>query len=173
MEEHEYLWGKRHAILQHIEISVLYHQKRERFFDIWDKATKAIAIIGGSVAFANITGPLGLKFSAGIITVTSTAALVLGFADRARRHAELAADFRRLEIEMVERGERDFTEDDLKAWEAKQRQIETKEPPALSTLVILCQNEIALAQGHKDLVVPLPWHQRALAHFIDFSLRAG
>ncbi len=170
-EEHKYLWGKRHQILQRVELSVLYHQKRERFFEAWDKLTKAIAVIGGSAALANIAGEIGIKVAAGFIAITSTAALVFGFSDRSKRHAELARNFRQLEAEIIARGERDFIEDDLKAWDAKERMIETTEPPALSALVILCQNELAIASGHSDRLVPVPWHQRLLAHFVSFSPR--
>lgn len=167
--EEEYLWGKRHALLERIALSVLYHQKRERFFDVWDKLTKGVAIVGGSAALARVAGDTGLMVAASLITVTSTAALVLGFADRNKRHAELARNFRVLEAEIVERGEREYTERDLARWEAKQRTIETSEPPALGILVVLCQNELATAAGHPGNVKSIPWYKRLLAHYWDFS----
>ena len=164
------MWGKRHALLERIALSVLYHQKRERFFDVWDKLTKGVAIVGGSAALARVAGDTGLTVAATLITVTSTAALVLGFADRSKRHAELARNFRSLEAEIAERGEREYTEKDLSRWEAKQRTIETSEPPALGVLVVLCQNELKIAAGHREMVVPIPWHKRLLAHYWDFSV---
>jgi hypothetical protein len=167
--EQKYLWGKRHALLERIALSVLYHQKRERFFDVWDKTTKGVAIIGGSAALAKVAGDLGLAIAAALITVTSTAALVFGFADRSKRHSELARNFRTLEAEIVERGERDCSEKDLSRWEAKQRLIETSEPPALSVLVVLCQNELAIAAGHPDKVINMPGYKRLLAQYWDFS----
>lgn len=168
-EEQRYLWGKRHALLERIAIAVLYHQKRERFFEVWDKSTKGIAIAGGSAALAKVAGDSGLVVVASLITVTSTAALVFGFSDRSKRHAELARNFRTLEAEIVEAGERDFSEKDLSRWEAKQRMIETSEPPALGVLVVVCQNELAIAAGHRDRVVPIPWYKRIFAHYWDFS----
>lgn len=173
MEETEdkYLWDKRHTILYRIELSVLYHLKRERFFDLWEKTSKAIAIIGGSAVFASIVGELGLKIIAATITVTFTLALVFGFADRSKRHAELAHKFKLLESKVIERGERDFTEDDLKTWEAQTRFMEASEPPALNALVVLCQNELATASGHTDHIVHLPWYRKLLAHFVSFSAR--
>lgn len=168
--EQKYLWGKRHALIERIAISVLYHQKRERFFEAWDKLTKGVAIIGGSAALARIAGDTGLAIAAALITVTSTAGLVLGFADRSKRHAELARNFRTLEAEIVEYGERDYKEKDLSRWDAKVRLIETSEPPALGLLVVLCQNEIAIAAGHKKNVVLVPWYKRVFAHYWDFSV---
>lgn len=165
----EYLWKRRHEILYRIELSALYHQKRERFFELCDKLAKAMAVIGGSAALANLGGASMVKVAAAIITVTSTLSLVLGFSDRARRHAEFARSFRELEGEVVALGERDFAEPDLNAWMARTRALESTEPPALSALVRLCQNELALAQGHPESVHPVAMHQRYLAHLFDFS----
>ena len=167
----DYLWNKRHSILYRIELSILYHQKRERFFDVWEKSAKAVAIIGGSAALANLAGSVGIKAIAALITVTSTIALVFGLSDRSKRHAELARNFRQLEAEIIQCGEREFSESDINTWESKERELETAEPPALSDLVKLCQNEIAIASGHTEMVVPIPMGRRLLAHFISFSPR--
>lgn len=169
--EQNYLWEKRHSILYRIELSVLYHQKRERFFEVCDKLAKAVAVIGGSAAFASFAGENGVKTIAAIITVSSTIALVFSLSDRSRRHAGLSRDFRQLESEIVGRGERDFTEDDIKTWDAKTRLLETDEPAALSALVTLCQNELAIATGNAGRVVRVPLHQRLLAHFFNFTPR--
>lgn len=169
--EKDYLWNKRHSVLYRIELSVLYHQKRERFFEVCDKLAKAIAVIGGSAAFASFAGGKGIKVIAAIITVSSTMALVFSLSDRSRRHAGLAHDFRQLESEIVGRGERDFIEDDIKVWDAKTRMLETSEPAALGILVTLCQNELAIAKGDVERIVRVPLHQRLLAHFFSFMPR--
>ncbi len=172
MTESTYLWERRHAVLYRTELATLYHQKRERFFSMCDKMSSAAGVIGGSAALASLSSPDLLACIALAITVVSSAALVIGFSDRARRHADLAKDFRQLEASIVGCGERDFTEDDLSGWDANTRRLESSEPPALGALVVLCQNELARAQGHDDHVVQMSWAQRALANLFDFSVHA-
>lgn len=173
MTEPTYLWDKRHAVLYRTELSTLYHQKRERFFSMCDKLGSAVGVIGGSAALASLSNPALLAWIALAITVVSSAALVIGFSDRARRHADLAKDFRQLEASIVARGERDFTEQDVSAWDSSTRMLESSEPPALCALVVLCQNELAHAQGHSGHVVHMNWLQRSLAHFVDFNVSAS
>ena len=172
MIDKEYLWDKRHAVLYRTEVSTLYHQKRERFFAVCDKLGNAVGVIGGSAALASLTNQGLLAFIALAITIVSSIALVFGFSDRARRHADLAKDLRQLEACIVRCGERDFLEKDILSWEADARMLESREPPALGALVVLCQNELARAQGHIDHVVRLNWMQRSLAHFFDFNVSA-
>lgn len=173
MTEPTYLWEKRHAVLYRTELSTLYHQKRERFFSVCDKMGSAVGVIGGSAALASLSNPTLLAWIALVITIVSSAALVIGFSDRARRHADLAKDFRQLEASIVARGERDFTEQDVSAWDASTRMLESAEPPALGALVVLCQNELARAQGHDGHVVQMNWMQRSFAHLVDFNVSAS
>lgn len=165
-----YLWEKRHAVLYRTELSTLYHQKRERFFALWDKLTNAIGVIGGSAALASLSKPDLLAWIALAITSVSALALVIGFSDRSRMHADLAKNFRQLEAEIIRCGERDFTEEQLYSWESATRMLESSEPPALGALVILCQNELARAQGHEDKIIKMNRIQRILSHIFDFSL---
>lgn len=172
MTEHEtHLWEKRHDALYRAELSSLYHRSRERFFDGCDRAAKAVAVIGGSAAFANLGGADVVRIAAGLVAVTSTLALVFSLGDRARRHADLAAKFTQLEADIVAKGETAFTEEDVTRWCAQVRQLETGEPATLWVLTTLCQNRLAIAQSHPDRVVRLPWHQRMLAHVMDFAPR--
>ncbi|MBI5658074.1 MAG: hypothetical protein HZC43_00655 [Nitrosomonadales bacterium] len=157
-------------MLYRTELSTLYHQKRERFFSVCDKLGSAVGVIGGSAALASLSNPALLAWIALVITVVSAAALVFGFSDRARRHADLAKDFRQLEATIVGWGERDFNEQDISSWDANTRMLESAEPPALGALVVLCQNELARAQGHDGHVSHLNWLQRMFAHIFDFNV---
>jgi hypothetical protein len=168
-DEDQYLWGRRHEVLYRAELSVLYHRKRERFFAFWDRLVTAIAIIGGSAAFASVGGPDVVKWAAAIIAVTSTVSLVFGFGARARTHSGLAQRFLELEARIVGRGERDFTEADINEWESVARTLETEEPPTLSSLVRACQNELARAKGEYDKIVPLGWWRRLTMNIWDHS----
>lgn len=173
MSDKDYLWDKRHAVLQRIELSTLYHQKRERFFSVCDKLGNALGVIGGSAALASLSNPALLAWIALAITMVSSIALVFGFSDRARRHADLAKDFRLLEATVVRCGERDFIEQDISSWDASARMLESTEPPALGALVVLCQNELARAQGQLGCVVKMNLMQRLFAHFVDFNVSAS
>jgi hypothetical protein len=62
--------------LYRAQLSALYHRKRERLLAFWDRAPKAVAIIAGSAAFANLGGPEAVKWAAAIIATTPTLALV-------------------------------------------------------------------------------------------------
>jgi len=118
-DEARYLWGRRDAVLQRAQISVLYHRKRERAFDLADRFAKAVAIIGGSAAFAGMEVPGLVKTMAALIAVTSTLSLVFGFSERSRKHSDLAQGFCLLEAAIVQKGERDFTESDVDHWQPK------------------------------------------------------
>lgn len=170
--ERDYLWGKRHDVLCRVQISVLYHQKRERFFDVLEKLAKAVAVIGGSAAFARIGGAEAMPYVAAAITVTSTVSLVFGFSERSRRHADLARGFRQIEADIAAKGERDFAEPDVTGWVARTISLECGEPPALGALVTICQNELAAAQGQREMIVPLPLWKRMLAQVVDLSVPA-
>lgn len=169
-DDFDHLWAKRHEVLYRVELSALYHQKRERFFEACDKLAKAVAVIGGSVSLARLGGADLMLFVAAAITLTSTLSLVFGLSDRARRHASLASDFRRLEADIVARGERDFTESDIGAWCARERTLEASEPPALGNLVRICQNELAVAQNQPEKVKPVGFVRHMAAHWVDVPL---
>lgn len=163
-------WEKRHEILERIEITIRYHQKRERFFEVSDKWVKAFAIVGSTVAFANLAGDgLVRRTAAAAIAITTTLSLVFGFTERTKKHAELARKFRELEARIRGRGETQFGETELASWEQEERMLEASEPPALNTLVVICQNEIFVAAGKLDRVVPIPWYKRVVSQFLSLE----
>mgnify|MGYP001810027995 CR=1 FL=1 len=162
----DYLWDRRWKIINRAQLSTLYHRKRERFFDFWDRFIKGVAIIGGSAAFARLGSPDVTAYAAGLVAVSSTFSLVFGLSERARRHSDLARQFIMLEADITAKGEREFTEPDINRWDAKVREIEAAEPPAHRALVITCQNELAIAHNQGESVHPLGWWQRSLRHFV-------
>lgn len=166
-DEDQFLWEKRHWVKYGAELSALYHRKRERFYDLLDKLTKALAIAFSSAAVAAIMNPLWVQVFGSFVAISTTIGLVFGFAEKARRHSDLAAQFVRLEAEIAARGERDFEEDDLSRWEGRLREIEAAEPPTLGALVRLCQNQIARAHGDYEAVCPLSWWERLTVHLKD------
>ncbi|SOZ12099.1 hypothetical protein [Cupriavidus taiwanensis] len=168
MEWDDEVWASRHQLLCRCWISRIYHQKRERFFDMCDSLTKAVSVIGGTAAVAKLAGADLMVIAGGLITITSTASLVLGYAKKARTHADLARAFAELESRIVAKGV--FDEAQANTYQAEILKIELNEPRSLGALVRICQNELAYAQGHPDMVKPVRWWQRAFAHVYDFDL---
>lgn len=168
-ENDRHQWDRRCDLLARIELSTLYHRKRELFLSRWDRVIKGIAVLGGSAAVARIGGDDWLPWIGAAIAVTSTAGLVGGLADRARKHSELAASFKLLESEIAGKGEHGFSEEDVDGWTARLHSIETDEPPALSALVRICQNQQAWARGAHTHVYKITWYERCLAQYVDFQ----
>lgn len=172
-EQADHLWGLRHRALYRCRLSTLYHRRRERFFDWLDKANNAVALIGGSAAFAAAADPAAVSIAALAVTVAGAMALVFGLAEKARRHAALAESYKRIEAEIVRAGEYDFTEAQVNGWLARVAETEGAEPPPLRPLVVLCQNDIAVSSNQLDKVTELPAYQRWLAQWVDFEVNAG
>jgi len=170
------LWKRRHELLYEIDLSMLYHRKRERIFDSMDRLGKAVAVVGGSAAVAKFLesgsdagGSSGLLMTlAALIAITSALSLVFGFSERARRHAELAKAFGEVGTQLARAGQTRFDERDLDQCEVKIRSLEATEPASLGALVRICQNEIAIAQGQPDFVSRVRWRERIFAHIWDF-----
>lgn len=166
----DYLWGQRWEIVHHVRLSSLYHAKRERFFDLMDKASKAIAAIGGAAAVAQLmtSQPDARIWVAAVVSVVSILALVFGFSQKARKHGELSRDFTKLWSQIEEVGPYPG-EDRLHKFKAQILGLEASEPAAMHALVKRCENQIALASGHPEDVQPLPIWESCLMHFWDFE----
>jgi|GEM_PF-3354582 len=164
--DRQYLWGQRHLALEKAEVSALYHQKRERFFELLDKYSKATSLLCGSAALWKIANPRVVEAMALAITFLSALSLVFSFSERSKRHAELARGFCLVAGDIVKLG-RDFLDADVNRWNESLYKLDASEPPALGALVVLCQNEIALAKDQPDAVIPQNVCVRLLAHFFD------
>ena len=84
-------------------------------------------------------------------------------------HSDLAQKYFLLQSDIVAVDENKLTDELICSWAAKVRQVEAAEPPTLTALVRLCQNQLAEAVGQKDRVYPLAWYQRWFAHFFDMA----
>lgn len=160
-------WAKRHELLYTVQMNRLYHQKRERFFALMDRGGKALSLIFGTAAASSLLPtPEAKAFAGAVVAAATMPGLVFAWADKSRLHAELAADYARLEAEVVAAGVMDAASID--AIFAKSIQLGTKEPAGLSALIRLCQNEMAVAAGQPDKVYPLSWYERWFVHLFDF-----
>jgi hypothetical protein len=168
--ELDHAFEKRCNALYKAELSALYHQKRERFFELADKLGKAASLFGGSAALWKIGEEEVVKSMAAFITASSALSLVFSFSERSKRHAELAQGFRTIISEILAKSEFEITPNDAGNWMSKVCALETKEPPSLSALTVMCQNELAIAKGAIDKLHPQSWITRVLAHFLDMPL---
>lgn len=152
----------------------MYHSKRERFLDGMDRFATFLSAIGGAAAFAQILAKSetsSLYVTAGIALV-STLSLTYGPAAKARRHAELARDYKNLESDLHAGGQ-EMSTNKLAEIESKLLRLEATEPATLGALVTQCHNELSVAFGQQDQVTPLPILQRVLKNVIDFDQSLG
>ncbi|MBI1397089.1 MAG: hypothetical protein GC151_14020 [Betaproteobacteria bacterium] len=159
-------WNVRHSIVYRAQLSNLYHRRRERFFSVLDRITKAIAVIGGSATMVQVTGACGsfASVTAGaVVSVTSLIGLVIGFSDLARKHSDLASQFKEVEARTVALGS--GKRDELTRLQAELLEIERTEPPTLRTLIRIIQNEMAFAADQPDRATHINWFRRMFAHF--------
>lgn len=158
-------WG----LLWALRLSALYHLKRERFLDGADKAAKAVTALGGAAAFSQLKDqPAFGMWVVGFITVVSTLSLVYGASAKARKHAELARDFRRIESEVLAVGPQ-ITPAQITRFEAQRVSLESSEPAALGALVTQCHNELCEAHGLHDCITPLPFWHRVFKNWLDID----
>ena len=161
--------SSRWELLWRVRLSALYHLKRERFLDGVDKTSKAISALGGAAAFSQVRddGVLGFWIT-GTITVIATLSLVYGPSVRARKHAELARDFKKLEAEIISSG-RSLTDSQLAKLDAQFLSLESSEPASLGALVTQCHNELSCANDLQAHVTPLPFWQKLFKNWFDFD----
>jgi len=158
------MWKERHNLRYHLQVSVLYHRKRERFFDLCDKCVKAIAVIAASSAITPFVTGTFLTTLQLLIVATTTVALVFDWSDRARRHSDFAVRYAQMERAIVAAGVSDFSTDDLKRWAAELYEIQSGEPAALHGLVQVCQDELDMAAGASVEPSRLTLARKFLAH---------
>jgi hypothetical protein len=161
--------NQRWDLLWRVRLSALYHLKRERFLDGVDKTAKAVSALGGAAAFSQIKGDPGMGlWITGIITVVSTLSLVYGPSTKARKHSDLARDFKRLEADLVASSDCAATAQ-LAGFEARYLSLESGEPAALGALVTQCHNELSIAIGQQGHVTPLPLSHRLFKNWFDID----
>jgi hypothetical protein len=145
--EAEYLWGRRSAIQLRALMNRIYYQERQRIFETREGVIKVVAILGGSLAFSNIAVPGIVQWCAAVITVSSAASLVFGFAAKERDSAMRSAEWALLERDIELAGQRDFSEADLSRWAARCNEIEAGEPAAHPGLMERCYQRACTALG--------------------------
>jgi hypothetical protein len=159
-----------HEAMYRAELSALYHRKRERFLALCDRLGKAFSLIAGTAAFSSLLASAESKSYAGLgVAIATLPGLVFSWADKARLHSELAQKYIAIQAEIVGVQSAEVTEALTCEWHARLRQIESNEPPTLTCLVRICQNQLALAAGQPEGVEQIRWWQYAFAHIFDMQ----
>jgi hypothetical protein len=154
-----------------IGMSVLYHRRRQSWYERWDMAAKVLALIASAaVVWAEKTieargWTFWIALAAGAVTMW---VVVTGASRKAVLHSTLAARFVDLEIECIKAGEHD--EATLQGIEQKISILKREELPEMGSLVRLCQAEVMRARGYPEHEIPdVPrWH-RWWCHMWDFQ----
>ena len=171
---------KTYSLLFAVRRSVRYHDRRRRFYEIWNTFTEAGIGIGGSSAIATfIAGStvFHLVFSAAVAVVAVSAAFgraVGGIARRADRHGDLARQFIALEQEFAHG--RNLENDECEALTRRRLAIEASEPPVLRLLDAMCHFEVLRSLGDATRHPRVPWVRRAASQWLsqtNYALSLG
>jgi hypothetical protein len=159
---------RRHEAIYLAKLGFLYNRKRERFFDLCDKTTKSATVLLGASLLASYIKDVAPIVGA-VVSAIGLLALVFGYTDRKQRHKELAEGYAEL-LAKVEAAGETCTLEHLSQWHSELQKLNAKEPPTLGTLVVLCQNEIAIAEGKRESVVPVSAYKQLFANWRDFHV---
>lgn len=148
------VWKDRCGLLYKAWVQVRYQRRRQRFFDLADKGTKALSLILGASLFGKNLDTL--PWVATGLSALGLMALVFGYGDRKQLHKELAEQAAGLvaSIEGLPAGA--LREANTAQWAAEYARFCAKAPPPLRTLTLLCEREQSIVDGH-PAHVKAPW----------------
>lgn len=146
------------------DLDARYNRKRQRFWDLLDKGTKAITILCGGAVFGQFLGKHYYWWGAAVAGL-GLMSLVYGFSDRKQAHKELAEASIQL-MGRIEEKPHAWTEELVAQWRKESSLIQAKEPPCLTSLVWVCEYEQAMAIGRTD-VPAVPWFRRLTAQWLN------
>lgn len=168
MEDH--VWIKRHDLLYRCDLSIKYHRRRERFFELVDRFVKIVTVIGSSAVFFKLADAQMLLAASFCMLVGSTVSLVLQFSSRATVHSGMSKEWGTLQRDVIAKCELD---DGLIAeFDARAAMLDAQEPCVLRSLVADIQNEMARAAGEESKIRPLGIWRQLWMNFFDIAAPA-
>ena len=166
--------AEHHRALFRVRLSIRYHSRRQAHYDRCHRAVVFLALVMSSASVLLLTVHMGGKqiewvlyvFPA-LVSLVTSADLVVGFVQKARLHTDLLRQFTDLERKLVgPEGEKQGTIDAVLDTALL---LEVGEPPVLQVLATLCHNELVKAMGFpKEEEIKVNWLQRMLAQLFDF-----
>ena len=149
-----------------VKRSVRYHDRRRRFYEIWNSITVGTATVGGSsavTAFLAMPEPAWLPAAlAAIVAFMGAIDLVVGTARSANRHGDLARQFISLEMKFAHGHNLEDSEHEERV--SERLRIESSEPTALRLLDVMCHYDIKLSEGDESPRPSIPWLRGAFAN---------
>lgn len=165
----EHLDDRTYALLFGIRRSVRYHDRRRRFYEVWNAVTVASAVVGGSAAAGALVGQAAVGWLpavlAAAVAALSAVDLAVGTARSADRHGDLARQFIALEQRFAHaRNLGDAEHEDILR---ERLRIEASEPPVLQLLDAMCHYELLQALGDERTPPEVPWLRRKFANWLS------
>lgn len=152
-----------------IRRSIRYHLRRRKFFDNVHKTSTFLSALSGTATIAAVLAKAGPNLTitfAALVAIFSIIDLVIGTAQAARLHDDLARRFFNLEKAII--STKEAIEENLANFTSQRLDIEADEPPPLKVLDSICHNELLRAMGYdRSEYVKIEWYQRVFAHFFD------
>ena len=147
--------------------SVRYHDRRRRFYEIWNTITVAGAAIGGSAAVTTVLADstVASALTAAAVALLSATDLAVGTTRCANRHGDFARQFISLEREFAHG--RDLDDDEYPELVRRRLEIEASEPTTLRLLDAMCHFEILRSLGDAKPHPRVPWWRRVAAQFFS------
>lgn len=175
----DYQWKRYSDLRYRVELSILYHRKRERFLYVLGKLGKGASVLSALhvvaavlLSMANPAVGVWPVFAVGLPWPLFTAVIFCVAKDSSEyacTHKQLARAHYALLTAMVADGQYAFENAaQLDQWEARLFDIEGSEPAVMTALMLVCENQIKIARGQPDRAVPLRWWHRLFAHLYDF-----
>jgi hypothetical protein len=147
----ETLWAARWAALYKADVSARYHRRRQRFFDLADKLTKALTVLLGATLMGSMLKD-SQPVAASVISSLSLLALVFAYSDRKQAHKELAEGFINLIQQIEACSVSDLTEAKAAAWMAMATAMDAKEPPCVNMMPLRRQDIRSTSPGRGGTV---------------------
>lgn len=173
--DYRHRWKRRCEAIHRVQLSTLYHHKRERFFDSLDRSFTALTLVGATAATAailknqvNATNTIELWFSL-IAAIAACFQVAFSPGAKATLHKQLAADMRRLWSSFEQAGE-EWSHKQCDTFAAELLSLEAGESAQLGALVTQCENEIALATGRFEDIRELGLWRSLWMHLWNFDV---
>lgn len=158
---------KTYELLFAVRRSVRYHDRRRRFYEIWNTITVAVAVIGGSSAAATVVADsttVSVVLSA-LVAIVAALDLAVGTARRADRHGDFARQF--IALEQAFAHGRDLEDDEYETLVRRRLAIEASEPPVLRLLDAMCHYEVLRSLGDAARHPRIPWVRRVMSQLFS------
>ena len=168
----KHLDDRTHGLLFDVRRSSRYHNRRQRFYELWSSMTIFVMIFGSSSAVVVSLLELG-KFWGWLYTAISVIVAAFGAAEmavgmtarRADIHANLAQRFITLEKRFAHG--RILDDAEFEELTSERLEIESSEPPSLALLNTMCHLELLRAYGVTKEYPSIPWRRRFLANVVS------